>query len=105
MSTDKHHRRLNRQLDRLQRRAPRASRVLAWLRRPEVRLVRLPMAVLLIIGGILSFLPVLGLWMLPLGLLLAAVDVPFVRGPVTRAMGRIEAWLRRRQQRQQRKRG
>jgi len=99
MSTDKHHRRLNRQLDRLERRAPWASRLLAWLRRPQVRLVRLPMAALLIVGGIFSFLPILGLWMLPLGLLLAAVDVPLVRRPVTRAMGRIEAWLRRRRQR------
>lgn len=78
---------------------PRGSRFLAWLRRPEVRLVRLPMAALLIVGGILSFLPVLGLWMLPVGLLLAAVDVPLFRGPVTRGMGRIEAWLRRRAQR------
>ncbi|MEJ2122428.1 MAG: hypothetical protein P8Z76_17350 [Alphaproteobacteria bacterium] len=31
------------------------------------------------IGGILSFLPVLGLWMLPAGMLLVALDVPFFR--------------------------
>jgi hypothetical protein len=29
-----------------------------------------------------SFLPVLGIWMLPLGLLLIACDVPFLRKPV-----------------------
>jgi hypothetical protein len=36
---------------------------------------RIPLAILLIFGGIFSFLPVLGLWMLPLGLVL------FAQGP------------------------
>jgi hypothetical protein len=34
------------------------------------------------VGGFFWFLPVLGLWMLPLGLLLLAYDVPFLRKPV-----------------------
>ncbi len=37
-------------------------------------LVRIAVALLLILGGIFSFLPVLGLWMLPLGLMLVAQD-------------------------------
>ena len=37
---------------------------------------------LLIFGGIFSFLPVLGLWMLPLGLLLFAQDVPVLQKPM-----------------------
>jgi hypothetical protein len=37
---------------------------------------------LFILAGFFSFLPVLGLWMLPLGLLLIAYDVPFLRKPV-----------------------
>lgn len=37
--------------------------------------LRLVVGVLLMIGGLLAFLPVLGLWMLPLGLLVAALDV------------------------------
>jgi hypothetical protein len=45
-------------------------------------------AVLSIVGGVFSFLPVLGLWMLPLGLLLLAHDVPFLRKPV----GRFTSW-------------
>ena len=40
------------------------------------------------LGGVFSFLPVLGLWMLPLGLLLLAHDVPFLRKPV----GRFTSW-------------
>ncbi|WP_425050023.1 hypothetical protein [Psychromarinibacter sp. S121] len=37
--------------------------------------MRLVVGVLLMIGGIFAFLPVLGLWMLPLGFAIAAVDV------------------------------
>jgi hypothetical protein len=47
---------------------------------------------LLICGGLLSFLPVLGLWMLPLGLLLLAEDVP----PLKSARTRILDWVERR---------
>jgi hypothetical protein len=48
-------------------------------------------AILLIIGGLLSFLPILGLWMVPLGALLLAQDIPFLRRPVGRAL----VWLQR----------
>ena len=34
------------------------------------------------LGGVFSILPGLGIWMLPLGLLLMASDVPFLRRPV-----------------------
>lgn len=47
-----------------------------WLRHPGRRLPRIGAAILLIIGGVLSILPVLGLWMLPLGLALLSEDVP-----------------------------
>jgi len=60
---------------------PKPARFLAWLRRPSSRLVRLPLGFLLILGGILSFLPVLGIWMLPLGLMLIAQDIPILQGP------------------------
>ena len=42
------------------------------------------MAVLLVAGGIFSFLPVLGLWMLPLGLVLFAQDVPVLQKPMAK---------------------
>jgi len=49
---------------------------------------------LLIVGGIFSFLPVLGLWMLPLGLLLFAQDVPILQKPMARMLGWIECkWI------------
>ena len=72
------------------------ARFVNWLRRPSSRLVRLPLAALLIIGGIFSFLPILGLWMLPLGLLLFAQDVPILQPPLIRLLAWIERkWLER----------
>ncbi len=47
---------------------------------------RITLGSALIIGGILSFLPVLGIWMLPLGLVLIAKDVAFLRAPLIRLM-------------------
>jgi hypothetical protein len=38
-----------------------------WIRKPKRFAARAAVALLLILGGLLSFLPVLGLWMLPLG--------------------------------------
>jgi hypothetical protein len=67
------------------------SRFIRWLRQPSSFAVRLIVALLLIVGGIFSFLPVLGLWMLPLGLLLIAQDVPFLQKPIVAALVWIEA--------------
>jgi hypothetical protein len=46
---------------------------------PRSRLARIVIGVLLIFGGILGFLPILGFWMVPLGLLVLSVDLPRVR--------------------------
>lgn len=54
----------------------RSSDAIHWLRAPSGRWIRLPAAVIFVLGGLFWFLPVLGLWMLPLGLLLVADDVP-----------------------------
>lgn len=79
--------RLNRLFDRLERRIPStAAGWLARVRRPEARWVRIPLGILLVLGGIFSFLPVLGIWMLPLGLLLLAVDLVILQGPVNLAI-------------------
>ncbi|MCP4621506.1 MAG: hypothetical protein GY844_34315 [Bradyrhizobium sp.] len=77
----------------------RPARFVNWLRQPSSRLVRIPLAVLLILGGIFSILPVLGLWMLPLGLLLFAQDVPVLRPPLVRLL----AWVERKWSERQRK--
>jgi len=76
--------------------SPRPARFAGWLRKPSSRLVRIPLAILLIAGGIFSFLPVLGLWMLPLGLLLFAQDVPILQRPMARMLGWVERkWIER----------
>jgi hypothetical protein len=49
------------------------------LKTTQRRGLRKTAGVLLVIGGILGFLPVLGYWMLPLGLALLAVDFPLAR--------------------------
>src|ERR1700730_9070680 len=75
---------------------PRPARFVGWLRKPSSRLARIPLAILLIAGGIFSFLPVLGLWMLPLGLLLFAQDVPILQKPMARTLGWVERkWIER----------
>jgi hypothetical protein len=75
---------------------PKLARFVAWVRRPSSRLIRIPLGILLIFGGIFSFLPVLGLWMLPLGLMLIAQDIPFLQGPIARLLGWMERkWLER----------
>src|SRR3954470_13738466 len=43
--------------------SPRPASFVRWLRRPSSWLVRIPLAILLVVGGVLSFLPILGLWM------------------------------------------
>ena len=54
---------LNRYFDMIDRRVPiRISRSIHWLRKPTSFGARLVVGSLLIIGGIFSFLPVLGLW-------------------------------------------
>ncbi len=60
-----------------------------WLLRPGARWVRLPAGVLLMVGGVLAILPILGLWMLPLGLVLLSEDIPPLRG----ATDRVLAWI------------
>jgi hypothetical protein len=69
----------------------RVARAIRWLRDPKARWVRIPLGVLFLIGGALWFLPVVGLELIPLGLLLIANDVPFLRKPVGRAMLWLEA--------------
>ena len=54
--------------------------------------VRRGAAVLLILGGLLGFLPILGFWMLPLGLILLSDDIPWLR----RQRRRLQSWIGRR---------
>jgi hypothetical protein len=89
---------LNRYFEMIDRRVPISiSQFIRWLRMPSSFAIRLVIAILLILGGIFSFLPVLGLWMLPLGLLLIAQDVPLLQEPLVAAFAWVEAkweWLK-----------
>ena len=76
-------RRLRRQFEALGRAMPVTRPVTERLLQDGMRIARLPVAFLLVLGGCFSFLPVLGIWMLPLGLMLLAVDVPLIRPTVS----------------------
>lgn len=77
--------------DKLERETPdRVARAIRWLRDPNSRSVRLPLGIVALLIGVFGFMiPVLGIEMIPLGLLLIAQDVPFLRKPV----GCLTLWL------------
>lgn len=82
--------RLHDELDRLQKHLPKwAVATLERVRKPGAVWVRVPLAILLMAGGVLGFLPILGFWMVPLGLALLALDLPFLRSPLASALGWI----------------
>ncbi|WP_071672780.1 hypothetical protein [Nioella nitratireducens] len=53
----------------------KVKRMLVWVRAHVPPGLRLLLGLVLIAGGILGFLPVLGFWMLPLGVAVAALDI------------------------------
>ena len=59
---------------------------------PQSRILRILIGVLLIVGGLLSFLPIFGVWMIPLGMLVLSIDIPRVR----RWRRRFAVWFHRR---------
>ena len=67
-------------------------RAIVWLRRPQAYWLRVPAGVLLILGSVLSILPIFGLWMLPLGVLLLAENVKALQ----RVVDRMLEWIERR---------
>ncbi|KQT78692.1 hypothetical protein [Methylobacterium sp. Leaf466] len=83
-------------VDRLSAKLPDRLRAgLDWLREPSRRPVRIVAAALFMLGGVFSILPVLGLWMLPVGLALISQDVPGLKVPLERSARWIErTWER-----------
>jgi hypothetical protein len=78
-------------LDKLVHRLPpRVGGTVTYLLKPSSRWVRIPSGALLVVGGVLSFLPVLGVWMLPLGLALLAEDVPALRSSRSKVLDWVE---------------
>jgi hypothetical protein len=70
------------------------ERMLDCLREPKWRLVRIPAGALLLLGGIVGFLPLVGFWMVPLGLAILAIDIP-VADRLLRKLIVLFRWLRR----------
>ena len=66
------------------------GRMIGWVRGPRSRIMRIPVALFLIACGLLGFLPIVGFWMLPIGLALLAEDLPFLRRPARRLMTWVE---------------
>ena len=58
---------------------------------PRSKLKRLLLGSALVLGGLLWFLPVLGLWMLPLGIMVLSIDLH----PLRRARRRFDVRWRR----------
>ena len=82
------------ELDRFQGHLPEwLARLLQKARAPGAIWVRVPLALALMAGGFLGFLPILGFWMLPLGLAFLALDLPFMRQPMARVIAFINGKL------------
>jgi hypothetical protein len=64
----------------------RVARIIRWFRQPKSRWIRLPLGILFMLAGLLWFLPVFGIEFFPIGLLLVAEDVPFLRRPAAKLM-------------------
>lgn len=67
----------------------------SWkMRLPQSRWTRMGLGIALVIGGILGFLPILGFWMIPVGIIILSHDLPRVR----RFRRKVELWWHRRRQ-------
>ncbi len=82
---------IRRQIERL---PPRIAARMARLRQASP-LLRLPLGILLVLGGLAWFLPVVGFWMLPLGFVLLADQLPIARRLLAGAAMAFARCLRR----------
>lgn len=65
------------------------------LRAPKSKTGRLFLGWALVVGGIFGFLPILGFWMIPLGVVILSADSPYMR----RLRRRAEVWIGRKRNR------
>ena len=66
------------------------------IRVPGHPIVRLLLGALLVIFGLLGFLPFLGFWMVPLGLIILSIDIAAVRRKRRAWSVKLGVWLTRR---------
>ena len=55
-------------------------------------MVRIALGVVLVLFGFLGFLPFLGFWMVPLGLIILSADIPLVRRFNRRTTVAVTRW-------------
>ena len=67
------------------------GRFIKWMRKPELRWLRLIAGIAFILLGFVGFLPILGFWMVPLGLIILAQDSKWLQRPTLKAI----TWLER----------
>jgi hypothetical protein len=60
--------------------------------------VRIVVGVLFVLFGLVGFLPILGFWMVPLGVAILAIDIPIVRKFSHRVMTKFNQWRRNRRE-------
>jgi hypothetical protein len=85
---------LDQHLEQFEHRLPENWRgvrgLVRWLRKPGSGWVRIPLGIALVLGGLVGFLPILGFWMIPLGLVVLARDIPFLRPPLIKLLDWVE---------------
>jgi hypothetical protein len=62
---------------------------------PNHPVIRMLLGIILVIFGCFGFLPILGFWMIPLGLVILSIDIPLIRRCRRRSTVRLGAWLKR----------
>jgi purine-cytosine permease-like protein len=66
-------------------------------RLPKTRLGRTALGITCVLGGLFSFLPILGVWMLPLGLVILSIDWAVVRRYRRQGEVKLSRWWKGRQ--------
>ena len=74
--------------------AHHAAAWVAWLQRHPNPWLRRGAALAFILGGIFAFLPILGVWMLPVGLIVLSDDIPVLRRARRRLLVRFGRWAK-----------
>jgi hypothetical protein len=74
----------------------RVKRAVSRENLPKSRIARIGIGAALVLGGIVGFLPVLGFWMVPLGVAVLAIDIPIVRKFARRVKVAYGRWRKNR---------
>ena len=64
---------------------------LTWAKEKVPYGLRTLLGILLMIGGVLGFLPILGFWMFPLGIAFVALDLPFTQKRIENFIVKLQA--------------